>query len=147
MQPRPEIDPATFSMRGNHLAYAATQGIIISSQITFTSNTHALAHIPGTRTLISSNYAVFNSLPQPHHATAFHPSIGDNLPVVRGRSEKTEGQTEMATLNSIIYICSRTLQSLLSFAYCRAASFVILNRRPLWFGGIEFSQRLTLCVS
>ena len=27
VQPLPGIDPATFSMRGNHLAYEATQGI------------------------------------------------------------------------------------------------------------------------
>ena len=30
VQPLPEIDPATFNMRGNHLAYAATQGIKIT---------------------------------------------------------------------------------------------------------------------
>ena len=33
MQPQPGIDPATVSMRGNHLAYAATQGIIDRNNI------------------------------------------------------------------------------------------------------------------
>ena len=30
VQPQPGIDPATFSMRGNHPAYATTQGIDVN---------------------------------------------------------------------------------------------------------------------
>ena len=88
-------------------------------------NTHRLAPIPGTCTLIFSSYVLFYSLPQPHNATASHPSPRDNLSERWRAIRKTQGQTKMAVLNSITYICTRAGHSFPSFAHCRAASTVI----------------------
>ena len=57
-----------------------------------------------------------------HHGSPLlhiHQSVGDQF-------KRMQGQGKMAAFNSIIYIYRRTLHSFLYFAYCQAASTVIL---------------------
>ena len=61
----------------------------------------------------------------PHYVTPSHPSAGDNHQNTGGRSERTQGQAKMTAWNSFSYVCTRALQSSLSFMHYRAASTVI----------------------
>ena len=65
------------SMRDNHLAYAATQGI---------------KPIYDTCALIFSSCSFFFSLSQTHHVAASLPSPGDNHQSMEGRSESIQSQ-------------------------------------------------------
>ena len=56
------------------------------------------------------------------HATPLQVIIHQSA---RGRSEKTQFLAQIATLNSIIYICTRARHYFLSFAHSREASTVI----------------------
>ena len=71
-------------------------GVVMSSQITHTqsSNIHPIANILVTCVLISSSCTLF-SLPQPHHATASHPSPRGRI-TTGGRSERTRSQAKIA---------------------------------------------------
>ena len=94
-------------------------GAVMSSQITprQSSNTHSLAHIPGSCALIFSSWAVF-TLPQPHHVTASHPSPDYNPPK-RGRAvrkntwtkQKRQRETQLSTyapgLSTLSYLSRR----------------------------------------
>ena len=101
--------------------------VVISSQLMHTqlSNTHHLAHIPGTCALIIQ-FRHFYSVPQPHHFYSLsNPSPGDNPPV-RGRAVRNNAEpikNGHVKLNHL-HRCTRALNSFLYFTHCRAASTV-----------------------
>ena len=94
--------------------------VVMSSRITHTqsSNIHLLAHILDTGILIFSSSALFSCATA--SCKASHPSLGDNHQSTEGRSERTQGQAKIATWNSIMYICTRSLHSFIFHALSRS---------------------------
>ena len=99
------------------------RGVVMSGHITPMQwpTTHSIAHIPGTCALIFSCFAIFTVYP--NRIMWRHPTHLNVIIYKRagGRSERTHGQAIMATLNAIIYICTRAFHSF----HCRAASTII----------------------
>ena len=70
---------------------------------------HALAHILDTCAVRFDFQLLrpFYSLSQPHHVTASNPFPGDSYHSTGGRSKRTMGQANMATINSFSHTCTR----------------------------------------
>ena len=68
----------------------------------------------------------FHSLPQPDHVTAFHPLKVIIYQSAGGWSDRTQSQSKMAALNSIL--CTRALHSFPSYAHPPSSS--LCHPRP-----------------
>ena len=71
--------------------------------------------------MIFSSCALFHNLPQLHHVTPSHPSLGDKPPECKRVVRKRTGQSKNGRVNSIKPIWTRALHSILSSAHCLAA--------------------------
>ena len=90
--------------------------------LTQSSNIHFLTHILGTCAWIFSSCARFTV--NTNRVMKLHPTPLQVIihQSVRGRSESTQYHAKIAAINWIIYICTTSLHSFLSFGHCCAAS-------------------------
>ena len=101
-------------------------GVVMSSQIKHTHSQDApLSEYIWHLSLDFQYLRPFCSLSQPHHVMASLSSPCDNHQSMGGRSERTQGQANMAAWNSFSYICTKSLHAFRSLAHCRSASSVI----------------------